>query len=448
MEKQIFISYCWANETIIDEIDGFFSGIGITLIRDKRDTEYKDSFKKFMKKVRTTDYVLMVISDEYLKSKNCMNEVLEVIKDENYKERIFPIVLDNAKPIHESAGVLKYCQYWGNELKRLKESIKEFDPEKIISILNDDVKIIRDIENSIVDFIKLISDLKYIPLDELKQMDYIPLLKEMGLYNLKPKKIKYDIIEQEDVSHHLAKRYSTKILIDKTYTKEEIKIAIKEITEAMKEDSYQRNEQLKKSFSYKKADIVWIFVAHSLSDLDTINWRCKTQWINPKLIDEAKPQTLNVNDKIDDIEIEWNNEYEKISSYLTKTIVTKGKFLELIDEIIFNVKKLTDPLIKKFDLYLQNKSNITELENYTADNEIKIYEFYSESGNLPFAPFTCRKYDEIAQSFFAIAHNMFLYYSPENIDTWSKDNKKYLLKSNIDDYKKLLDELEEEKNKI
>jgi hypothetical protein len=79
MNKKIFISYCWKNETIVDEIDKSFEKDGIKLTRDKRDTEYKVSIKEFMKKIRSTDSVFMVVSDAYLKSKNG----LETWREEN-----------------------------------------------------------------------------------------------------------------------------------------------------------------------------------------------------------------------------------------------------------------------------------------------------------------------------------------------------------------------------
>lgn len=45
-----------------------------------------------MQSIVNMDYVVFLISDSYLKSANCMYEVLEVMKDKNYKEKIFPAV--------------------------------------------------------------------------------------------------------------------------------------------------------------------------------------------------------------------------------------------------------------------------------------------------------------------------------------------------------------------
>ena len=86
MDTTIFLSYNWNNETIADAIESYFKDTPITIKRDKRDLHFKQSIKEFMKQIRKTDYALMIISEDYLKSSNCMYEVLEFIKDENYKE--------------------------------------------------------------------------------------------------------------------------------------------------------------------------------------------------------------------------------------------------------------------------------------------------------------------------------------------------------------------------
>lgn len=61
-------------------------------MRDIRDLRYKSSIKEFMKQIRKGDYSFIIISEDYLKSLNCMYEMGEFIKDESYKDRILPIV--------------------------------------------------------------------------------------------------------------------------------------------------------------------------------------------------------------------------------------------------------------------------------------------------------------------------------------------------------------------
>jgi len=70
---------------------------------------YKQSLKGFMKQAKYTNYVLVIISENYLKSVNCMYEALEAMKDDNYKDRILPIVLDKTN-IFNVIGKASYIE--------------------------------------------------------------------------------------------------------------------------------------------------------------------------------------------------------------------------------------------------------------------------------------------------------------------------------------------------
>ncbi|MDB4921920.1 toll/interleukin-1 receptor domain-containing protein [Mucilaginibacter sp.] len=99
LNPNIFLSYSWANADIADEIDDIFKGIGIQLIRDIRDAPYRASIKDFMHQIGKSDFVLMVISDEYLRSVNCMYEVIELLNTHEFEKRILPVIIDNATHI-------------------------------------------------------------------------------------------------------------------------------------------------------------------------------------------------------------------------------------------------------------------------------------------------------------------------------------------------------------
>jgi len=74
----IFLSYSWKDEKKADEIDAFFSGIGIGLTRDKRSIEQWGSIRVFMNSIKYSDYAILIISDAYLKSINCMYEIAQL----------------------------------------------------------------------------------------------------------------------------------------------------------------------------------------------------------------------------------------------------------------------------------------------------------------------------------------------------------------------------------
>ena len=170
-KKTIFISYSWKNEKIADIFckfgDKFFD-----IKRDIRDINYKDSIKTFMKKIRGTDFTLMIISDDYLKSKNCMNEVWELFNTKNYLKKILPIIVNNAKKIFKAYDRMEYVEYWENEYNLLKERIEKLDTISI-GKQADELKILENIKNNIATFLYEISDLNAINVfDDITENDF------------------------------------------------------------------------------------------------------------------------------------------------------------------------------------------------------------------------------------------------------------------------------------
>lgn len=67
-----------------DKIANDLEVIGIRVIKDNKELEYTDNIPDFMKRIRSNDFALLLITDNYLKSKNCLYEdsflYLELIK--------------------------------------------------------------------------------------------------------------------------------------------------------------------------------------------------------------------------------------------------------------------------------------------------------------------------------------------------------------------------------
>lgn len=107
----VFLSYNWNDKEKVDEVDNFLSQkANITVIRDVRNIGSWGSIKEFMKSIRDQEYAVLFISDMYLKSPNCMYEILELMKEKDYEKRIFPVVLNNS--IYSPFVRLEYIQYW------------------------------------------------------------------------------------------------------------------------------------------------------------------------------------------------------------------------------------------------------------------------------------------------------------------------------------------------
>lgn len=174
---------------------------GINLTRDQRDLKFKDSIKKFMESLNEHDHVIMIISDSYLKSNNCMYEVMEVMRDRKYTNKIFYIILnENDKKYYKESSLekiyakgktvgcniyslserIEYTKYWSKEYDNISNSIEELDEFSKIQYVAE-LKQIRNIKENIGEFITTISDLKNESLEELKFTNYELFAKNMNL---------------------------------------------------------------------------------------------------------------------------------------------------------------------------------------------------------------------------------------------------------------------------
>lgn len=137
--KTIFLSYNWHDRQIAYRIDKHLSTLSnITVKRDIHDIGTWKSIREFMKSIRNQDYAVLIVSDYYLKSKNCMFEVTEIMKEQEYKDRIFSVVVEHG--IYDSLKHVEYIKYWQQECDKLEAAIKELNlenaTEQIITLKN------------------------------------------------------------------------------------------------------------------------------------------------------------------------------------------------------------------------------------------------------------------------------------------------------------------------
>lgn len=114
----IFLSYSWKDSDLCNSIEGYLLNKGVHVARDIRDIGTWHSIKNFMGQIRKQDFVTLLISDDYLRSDNCMYEVTELIKDDDYSYKIFPVVIE--KSIYDPVKRLTYVSFWERKKEELE----------------------------------------------------------------------------------------------------------------------------------------------------------------------------------------------------------------------------------------------------------------------------------------------------------------------------------------
>jgi len=169
---EVFISYAWQGESekIAVEIEKEFGERGLKIIRDKTFLEYTGRIKAFMEKIGQGQYIILVISDRYLRSQNCLYELLQIYKAGNFTKRIFPLILKDAH-ISKAAERLDYVHYWEKEIDNLEAKIKQGRVANLHGIY-EDLDLYSGIRQDIDRLTAILKDINALTIEMHRQKDY------------------------------------------------------------------------------------------------------------------------------------------------------------------------------------------------------------------------------------------------------------------------------------
>lgn len=174
--KEIFVSYAWGGESeeIVNQLDAAFQAKGITLVRDKRDLGFKGLIKEFMTQLGRGKGVIVVISEKYLKSENCMFELVEIARNGDFYDRIFPIVLADAN-IYKPIDRVKYVQYWEQQIQELDEALKSVGSANLQG-LREDIDLYVKIRETIAGLTDTLKNMNALTPEEHRESGFAALI--------------------------------------------------------------------------------------------------------------------------------------------------------------------------------------------------------------------------------------------------------------------------------
>ena len=174
-EQTILISYAWGGEReeIVNQIDEALQKRGVKITRDKRDLGYKGSIKEFMELIGRGNCVIVVISDKYLRSPNCMFELVEIAEGKQFHDRIFPVVLSDAN-IYDPIKRIKYVKYWEVKRAELADAMRTLDPANLQGI-RDDMDLYDRIRDEISGLTSTLKDMNTLTPDMHRDADFAQL---------------------------------------------------------------------------------------------------------------------------------------------------------------------------------------------------------------------------------------------------------------------------------
>jgi formylglycine-generating enzyme required for sulfatase activity len=172
-EQAVFISYAWGGESeeIVNQIDGALQQRGLTIIRDKRDLGYKGSINAFMERIGQGSCIIVVISDKYLRSPNCMFELAEIAEGKEFHDRVFPIVLSNAE-IYDPVKRLDYVKHWEDKLAELDQAMRQVKSQANLQGVRDDIDQYSRIRDKVSGLTSILKDMNTLTPDMHRDTDF------------------------------------------------------------------------------------------------------------------------------------------------------------------------------------------------------------------------------------------------------------------------------------
>ena len=112
----LFISYCWKDGNVYaDELEAQLDDY-FKVIRDKSQLIANDDLNEFMAGIANCDHVLIVLTEGYVKSVNCMREVAYLLQQPDWKHKAMVLVVDET--IYNTERKIEILNYWSLMEKR------------------------------------------------------------------------------------------------------------------------------------------------------------------------------------------------------------------------------------------------------------------------------------------------------------------------------------------
>lgn len=150
-KTKVYVSYAWGPEKeadpdrkVVDRLAEALRAADLELRRDIKYLGYGESIREFMREIGTADHIVLVLSDAYLKSPNCMFELFEVEQNGKLRDRVHSVVLSDAK-IYDTNGRTAYVNYWEKQRNGLEATIRS--AERLTNI-DGEIKDLRLCENT------------------------------------------------------------------------------------------------------------------------------------------------------------------------------------------------------------------------------------------------------------------------------------------------------------
>ncbi|MGR0480978.1 MAG: NB-ARC domain-containing protein [Candidatus Electronema sp. V4] len=186
-DQNVFISYSWGAEKkypLVGELLAALAEKGIEVKRDSNAINYGDSIRAYMDELAAGRAIILVLSEEYFKSPNCMYELREIYLNsrKEFRKRIFPVVLKGTK-FHKTIDRIPYIRHWEEETEKLKAALDTVARENVGSVSHNELRDYAAFRQIIDELLALIGDMNHLTEEEHLKTGFSALIERMFSHN-------------------------------------------------------------------------------------------------------------------------------------------------------------------------------------------------------------------------------------------------------------------------
>jgi NADP-dependent 3-hydroxy acid dehydrogenase YdfG/Tfp pilus assembly protein PilF len=186
-----YLIYCEDNKNVAENISEDLKRTGIEFTHDTFDlSEHAYIRKQYL---NSSAPIFLLVSDNFLKSENCMQNILELVEDSRLKGRIKPIILEGRQRIqgtnqYESVptkferlgDVVNYINYWSTQYQTIRTEMRHATDDRIAA-LEPKLHFVQEISTNILgDFMRYLRGSSYIAYKHLENNNFRQLFDEFG----------------------------------------------------------------------------------------------------------------------------------------------------------------------------------------------------------------------------------------------------------------------------
>ena len=176
-QHSVYVSYAWkpSSQEIVDRLEAACAARGIALQRDANAIKYGESIRNYMRRLGRGGAVVVVLSADYLRSENCLFELLEIEKNKDFHRRVYPILV-RGTPFYDHLDRIDYLRFWEEKAEALENKIKGLRQQDHTTSAHTALNHYRDIRRSIDDLSDILADMNALTDDVHVATDFAALL--------------------------------------------------------------------------------------------------------------------------------------------------------------------------------------------------------------------------------------------------------------------------------